>query len=311
MELFDIDAEHALEPEGRDPYTFRGAIEAKNLSFATESGIRLLRNVTFSLKPGEHLAVVGFSGSGKSTLAQCIGQLYRYNGGNLLMDGQEVSQLTKRDVVNNVGFVAQSPFIFTGTIEENLLYSSAAKLNGRGEIEPGLLPDRDDRIEVLQQTGIFADVLRFGLNTILSRDQHSELVEQIIRVRHNLQADFGDELSEYVEFYDLAKYLYYSCIAENLFFGTSNQDNFLEENLPQNEYFLNYLKRAGLMIPLIGLGAELCRQVVDILGNLPPDEVFLNKAPLLPQSSKLTKPWSSVCNRHICSICRRKIRRRC
>ncbi len=283
MKLFDIEPEHVLEPEGRDPYSLKGAIEVKNLSFATETGIRLLRDVTFSLQPGEHLAVVGFSGSGKSTLAQCIGQLYKYSDGNLLIDGHEVSQLTKRDIVNNVGFVAQSPFIFTGTIEENLLYSSAARIDGRGEIDPSLLPDRDDRIEVLQQTGIFVDVLRFGLNTILARDENPELVEQIIRVRHNLQADYGDELSEYVEFYHSDKYLYYSSIADNLLFGTPNREDLQEDNLPRNQYFLDFLKRADLAMPLMGLGAELCRQIVDILGNLPPEEVFFEQSPISPE----------------------------
>jgi ABC-type multidrug transport system fused ATPase/permease subunit len=289
MKLFDIEPEHVLEPEGRDPYTFKGAIEVKNLSFATETGIRLLRDVTFSLKPGEHLAVVGFSGSGKSTLAQCIGQLYKYSGGNLLIDGHEVSQLTKRDIVNNIGFVAQSPFIFTGTIEENLLYSSAARFDGRGEINSSLLPDRDDRIEVLQQTGIFVDVLRFGLNTILARDENPELVEQIIRVRHNLQENFGDELSEYVEFYHPDRYLYYSSIADNLLFGTPNQEDLQEENLPRNQYFFEFLKRADLAMPLMGLGAELCRQIVDILGNLPPDEIFFEQSPISPEEIETYK----------------------
>ncbi len=292
MKLFDIEPEHVLEPEGREPYTFKGAIEVKNLSFATETGIRLLRDVTFSLKPGEHLAVVGFSGSGKSTLAQCIGQLYKYNDGNLLIDGHEVSQLTKRDIVNNVGFVAQSPFIFTGTIEENLLYSSAARFDGQGEIDPALLPDRDDRIEVLQQTGIFVDVLRFGLNTILSRDENPELVEQIIRVRRNLQEDFGEQLSEYVEFYRPDQYLFYSSIAENLFFGTPNREDLQVENLPRNPYFLDFLKQAELSMPLMGLGAELCRQIVDILGNLPPDEIFFEQSPISPDEIETYKALS-------------------
>ncbi len=292
MKLFEVEPEHVLEPEGREPYTFKGAIEVKNLSFATETGIRLLRDVTFSLKPGEHLAVVGFSGSGKSTLAQCIGQLYKYSDGNLLIDGHEVSQLTKRDIVNNVGFVAQSPFIFTGTIEENLLYSSAARFDGQGEIDPDLLPDRDDRIEVLQQTGIFVDVLRFGLNTILSRDENPELVEQIIRVRRNLQEDFGKQLSEYVEFYRADQYLFYSCIAENLFFGTPNREDLQVENLPRNPYFLNFLKQAQLSMPLMGLGAELCRQIVDILGNLPPDEIFFEQSPISPDEIETYKELS-------------------
>jgi len=82
-----------------------------------------------------------------------------------------------------MGFVSQSPFIFDGTIEENLLYSCAAMLEGGGEEQKKLMPSLDDRIGILQQTGIFVDVLRFGLNTVLLHDQDDDLVSKIIRVR--------------------------------------------------------------------------------------------------------------------------------
>ena len=161
MEYFDALPEHQLEPEGREVYDLEARIDVKDLSFATEDGIHLLENVTLSLTPGEHLAVVGFSGSGKSTLAQCIGQLYKYTGGSVSIGGREVAELTRQDITHNMGFVAQSPFIFDGTIEENLLYACRAKTGAsEGDPEDGL-PPLDDRIEVLQQTGIFTDVLRF------------------------------------------------------------------------------------------------------------------------------------------------------
>ena len=84
------------------------------------------------------------------------------------MGDMEVAELTKRDMVNNIGYVAQSPFIFDGTIEENLLYSCAAKAGRNGNVKREDLPSLDEIIEVLQQTGVFVDVLRFGLNTFLT-----------------------------------------------------------------------------------------------------------------------------------------------
>ena len=132
---------------------------------STDTGIRLLEDISFSLDKGSQMALVGFSGSGKSTLAQCIGQLCRYTGGEVYLDKMPVSDLTKHDILANVGFVAQSPFIFAGTIEENLLYSRSAQK------EAGTRPDMptlDDIIAVLQHTGLFTDVLKFGLNTVLS-----------------------------------------------------------------------------------------------------------------------------------------------
>jgi len=283
MEYFDVPPEHALTPEGRTPYELEGDLEVKDLSFVTEDGIRLIDRITFSLKPGEHLAVVGFSGSGKSTLAQCVGQLYKYTGGHVLIGQKEVSDLTKSDMAHNIGFIAQAPFIFDGTIEENLLYSCLSLSDGNEAEKADTMPSRDDIIEVLQQTGVFADVLRFGLNTILVHDQYKDLALVVTRVRESFQRDFGEALGDYVEFFDEEKYLYHSCISENLIFGSPNRESFADRNLPHNKYFLEFLDEADLTRLLLSLGAELSKQTVDILGNLPPDKVFFEQSPIDPE----------------------------
>lgn len=144
------------------------------------------------------------------------------------------------------------------------------------------MPSLDDIIEVLQQTGIFADVLRFGLNAILVPDQHKDLVSQLVRVREKFQRDFGKALADYVEFFDENHYLYYSAISENLTFGTSNRESFADRNLCRNEYFLEFLREADLTRPLLSLGAELSKKTVDIVGNLPPDKAFFEQSPIGP-----------------------------
>ncbi|MBW2479295.1 MAG: ABC transporter ATP-binding protein/permease [Deltaproteobacteria bacterium] len=280
MEYFDVEPEHALKPKDREPMQLAGDVEVRDLSFVTNTGIRLLDGINISLTEGEHLALVGFSGSGKSTLAMCIGQLYKYTGGSVLIGNQEVSDLTKKDMVNNIGFVAQSPFIFDGTIEENILYSSLAKLDGNGRGGEEQRPSLDDVIAVLHQTGIFVDVLRFGLNAILTHEKNEALVNTIVKVRKNFQRDYGEDLADYVEFFNENKYLYYSSVAENLTFGAPNKSDFSDENLSRNNYFLRFLKTADLTRPLLSLGVTLCRQTVDILGNLPPDAVFFEQSPI-------------------------------
>jgi ABC-type multidrug transport system fused ATPase/permease subunit len=257
-----------------------GTVEVKDLSFVTDTGIHLLDGINMSLEEGEHLALVGFSGSGKSTLAMCIGQLYKYTGGSVMIGDKEVSGLTKKDIINNLGFVAQSPFIFAGTIEENILYSSMAKIDGNGQAEKAQRPTLDDIIAVLHQTGLFVDVLRFGLNAILTPDKNEELVDTVVKVRKNFQQDYGQDLADYVEFFDEDRYLFYSSVVENLTFGAPNKSEFSDENLSKNPYFLKFLKTADLTRPLLSLGVTLCRQTVDILGNLPPDAVFFEQSPI-------------------------------
>ena len=81
---------------------------------------------------------MGFSGSGKSTLALLIAQLYNVSHGSILLDGKEINTLSKADISRNITMIAQHPFIFTGTIRDNLLYSVRA-----AAADEKNLPDRD------------------------------------------------------------------------------------------------------------------------------------------------------------------------
>jgi len=283
MEYFDQEPEHAIEPTGRPPYALEATLEVKDLSYVTQSGVFLLDGVTFSLKSGEHLALVGFSGSGKSTLAQCIGQLIKYSSGHVLLGNMEVSELSKKDMVDNVGYVSQNPFIFSGTIEENLFYAWNAKHDEEDMVRRDRMPSLDEIIAILQQTGIFVDVLRLGLNAVIDQNTENDLILTLVRVRENFQLDFGEKLADSVEFFIEDRYLYHSSVAENLTFGTTNRTSFENMRLSENEYFIDFLKKSDLMRPLLGVGFELCLRTIDILGNLPPDELFFEQSPVAPE----------------------------
>jgi ABC-type bacteriocin/lantibiotic exporter with double-glycine peptidase domain len=280
MEFFDESPEFAIEPVDRKPYQLAGNIEVNDLSFTTEEGIRLLDKINLSVNPGEQLALVGFSGSGKSTLALCVSQLFKYTEGHLKIDNQEVSRLSKQDIAYNTGFVSQTPFIFDGTIAENLLYGCVAQLESTGEGPSRQLPELDEMIAVIQQTGIFPDVLRFSLNAVLDRSKYSNLVPPLIRIRKKLKRRLNSTLADYVEFFDKQQYLYYSSLAKNLTFGSSNQESFSEKKLSVNNTFLDFLNEVDLKLPLLELAARLCLQTVSILGNLPPDELFYIQSPI-------------------------------
>ncbi len=290
MEAYDVEPEFTTQPpEGEGKSELSGAVEIKNLAFEVEGGIRLLNGIDLTLAHGEHLALVGFSGSGKSTLAQCMGQLYKYTGGSVQIDSREVADLSKADVAHNMGFVAQAPFIFDGTIQDNLLYGVEADLPPDAErdddghvTDPNVLPSLDRQIEVVQQTGIFQDVLRFGLNTILA-DKQEEMQQKIIAIREDFQRDHGPELADYLEFIEEGRYLQYSSLGNNLIFGHSVKPEYALENLARNEFFRQFLEDHQLRLPLLTLGAELARQTVDILGDLPEDAMFFEQSPIRPE----------------------------
>src|SRR5690606_30077698 len=117
---------------------------------------------------------------------------------------------------------------------------------GSGTADRESLPTLDEMIEILQQTGIFVDVLRFGLNAFLVPDQDEELVYRIVRVREKFQRNFGEALADSVEFFDENKYLYYSNIFENITFGTPKREVFGEGKLLRSKYFRQFLEDVDL-----------------------------------------------------------------
>jgi len=284
MQIFDGRPEFMLIGDQPATAPVRGKIEIKDVEFVTTNGIRLLDQVNLNLDGGEHLALVGFSGSGKSTLAKCIGQLYVHTDGKLLLDGSSVSEMSKEEIVRSVGFISQEPFIFSGTINDNLLYACNAIDEFPERDIPKISPSLDDKIAVLQQTGIFVDTLRFGLNSILDAKTHADLEKRFLKVRQNFQQNFGAEFGEHVEFYREDAYLYYSTIMENLVFGSLHGDYHLTD-LKKNKDFISFLDTGNLKAPLLETGAELLLQTIDILGrDVPRETVFFEQTPILPDT---------------------------
>ncbi len=283
MAYFNVEPEHQLVPTGRQPYELEGSIEVNDLSFVVEDGTQLLSEINFDLNHGEHMALVGFSGSGKSTLAQCIAQLYKYTGGKILIDQKEVSQLSKEDITRNIGFVSQTPFIFEGSIDENLLYAVMAKAEKEQADGQPKMPSLDDRILVLQQTGLFVDVLRFGLNTVLDKNKHKDIIGEILDLRKTFQQDYGEDLAEFIEFYDPNIYFYNSSVAENILFGDPLDDAFNAENLPQNGIFNEVLAEAAFKELLLDSGVSFIEELIKFSDNRSSDEEILQLGLIDPE----------------------------
>lgn len=282
MQIFEGETEFTLIADRLPPIPHRGRIEIQDLEFATPNNIKLLDQVNLTIDAGEHLALVGFSGSGKSTLAKCIGQLYSYTSGEVLLDGRSVASISKEEAIRSIGFISQEPFIFSGTINDNLLYACNAIDDFPDRDDTNEPINLDDKIAVLQQAGVFVDTLRFGLNTILDLQLHPELEERFLKVRANFSENFGDELAEHVEFYFQDNYLFHSTIIENIVFG-SVQDNQTLDSLEEDVAFLSFLKDASLHLPLLETGSDLLTQTVDILGKeVPRDNVFFEQTPITP-----------------------------
>jgi ABC-type multidrug transport system fused ATPase/permease subunit len=280
MDYFDVKPEFELLPEGgRSPHQLTGNIDVKDLSFVADGQIRILDQISLSLRAGEQLALVGLSGSGKSTLAMVIGQLYNYNTGHVLIDGWELKTLSRLDASHNIGYVAQYPFIFDGTILENLLYACRA-LGGNGAGQEPPLPSREQIFTVLDKIGFSDDVLTMGLNTLLAPDRHPELAGKCITVRESFFRQWGGELAELLDFFDVNRFQYYTSIAENIIFGHPNRRSYQAEVLAANDVFRAFLIEAHLNDPLLDLGKDLAVSTVTLLKGLEQDDFYFQMSPI-------------------------------
>ena len=269
----------------------KGGVEVHGLSVATDEDKTLIKGVTFSLQPGEHMALVGGSGSGKSTLVHCLMGLFPLYEGRYELDGRSVSEIDRRHLSANLGSVFQTPMIFSGSIRENLLYGCRAVRGSLDESGGIALPDLHERIEVLQQTGLFIDVLGFGLSARLDPRTHERHLQAILDVRAEFRNHFAEETAADIEVYDDRRYLYHSTVAENLLFGSAVDSRFTEEELPRNDFFNRILRQAELLMPLTELGASFADRILDIFGHLPalPANIPLTLEEIGPLRQKLNR----------------------
>ncbi len=122
VELMRVEPAVQDAPDAKEMGTAKGDILIDDVSFHYEDGPAVLDHVSIHIPQGETVAVVGPSGGGKSTLCQLIPRFYDVTGGRILVDGQDVREVTQRSLRHNIGIVQQDVFLFAGTILENIRY---------------------------------------------------------------------------------------------------------------------------------------------------------------------------------------------
>jgi len=100
----------------------KGDVTFENVTFAYEEGKDVLKNVSFTVKAGESVALVGPTGAGKSTIVNLISRFYNVGAGRVLIDGQDIAKVTLHSLRSQMGIMLQDSFIFSGTIEDNIRY---------------------------------------------------------------------------------------------------------------------------------------------------------------------------------------------
>jgi ATP-binding cassette, subfamily B, bacterial len=121
-----IDAEaRVVQNDSKKLPEIKGDIRFEHMDFHYKEDEPVLTDFSLHIHPGETLALVGHTGSGKSSIGKLIARFYEFQGGKLLIDGHDIRSLDLSDYHSKLGIVTQAPFLFDGTVRENIRYGKA------------------------------------------------------------------------------------------------------------------------------------------------------------------------------------------
>ena len=125
FELLDTEPEMADVPGAKDLPKLRGEIELQGVGYSYVPGVDVLKNVSLHARSGETVAIVGPTGAGKTTLVSLMSRFFDVprDRGAILVDGNDIRDFTRRSLVSQMSMVLQEPFLFSGTVGENIRYN--------------------------------------------------------------------------------------------------------------------------------------------------------------------------------------------
>lgn len=158
VKLLRVIPEIKDDPDAITAGRFKGNISIENVSFSYRDA-PVIRNLTLKISPGEKVALVGPSGCGKSTISNLLLRFYDVSDGCIKVDGTDIRRYSQESYRANIGVVLQEPFLFSGSLRENIAYSRAAA-------------SEEDVIRAAEQANVaeFADKLENGYDTLLGEN---------------------------------------------------------------------------------------------------------------------------------------------
>ncbi len=157
-------------------------LEFKNVHFAYPGGNEILHNINFKLERGKTYALVGPTGGGKTTTASLIARLYDPTKGTVFLDGKDIRSYQPEDRTQKIGFILQEPFLFTGTVKENILYGNELyKDFSNDQLEEVIKKANLESLLAIFESGLETKVLSSGDSISLGQKQLIAFMRAVLR----------------------------------------------------------------------------------------------------------------------------------
>ncbi|HIN74830.1 MAG TPA: ABC transporter ATP-binding protein, partial [Rhodospirillales bacterium] len=282
FELNDLLEEEKLVAEPDDKPAMTGQLVAANTSLSEDDGLKVVDGASMRVDLPSHFAVVGPPGGGKGEFSQMIARLLNPSGGKISLNDTDLSGLPEAFTGRQISYAGQTPYIFGGTIRDNLLYGlkhrplreieyegSAASARERQiseadvtgnvshdinanwvDVNAAGADSEDDLLGRMQHylkiVGLEDDVYSIGLRQTIDPSENPGLVESLLTARQKMRELLDEgKISDYVESFDANKFNSNASVAENILFGTPVGANFEIENLGHNDYVMDLLEKVG------------------------------------------------------------------
>lgn len=303
-----------LEAEPEPIPRLSGAIAVENLALVADDRVLILDGVSFTMGLDEHVAIIGQGGSGKRELAMLLARLLRPTDGRITIGGVDLAGMPSAVTGRRIGYADATPYLFAGTLRDNLLLGLRHRPIRPAEYEPAAARRRSIQLREARQSGdtnldLNADWLGYdaagvadteglsrriaevlaridfeeavyslGLRSRLDPKDHPEAAARLLEARTALAGWLADHgITDLVETYNVERLNLNASVAENLLFGTPTGPAFDFEGLADNDYVLQMLAKVGLVDDLVEAGKQVAETMVELFADLPPGHEFFEQ----------------------------------
>jgi len=159
-----------------------GVLEFRNVYFSYPGGKEILHNINFNLEQGKTYALVGPTGGGKTTTASLIARLYDPAKGEVLLDGKDIRSYSPTDRTRKIGFILQEPFLFTGTVRDNILYGNEKFKDYSNEELEQVIDDANlQNLLAIFENGLETNIVSGGDSISLGQKQLIAFMRALLR----------------------------------------------------------------------------------------------------------------------------------